>query len=431
MEYTHEFRDPIHTSIHISSDELKVIDLQPFQILRDVHQLALTYLVFPGATHTRFEHSLGVMELASCIFDAVTDTKNILDSTVQKLIPTGETIKYWKSVLRATALCHDIGHLPFSHASEDLLPCGYDHERLTRDILLSDPMRVIFDSMKRPLLANDVSKLALTRTASDEPIRSPWENVMAEIINGSFGADRMDYLLRDSYYVGIKGADFDHCQIIKALRLLPTKDKGTDTFTIGLDASGLNAFERLMIARNYMFMNIYFHPIRRIYDIHLKDFLTSWLSAGQFPIDLENHLRMSDIEVMYSIREADFDPKSPHHDLARRIQRREHFISFFEAQLTDERSDDHFDCAALADIAEREFGKDRIRYDFIPAILPSPEFPVLRDGKIESSLILSQTLAQMSKVSVERIYCEKSLYPGATELRNMFAAKSTQNNRAN
>src|SRR5712691_11793110 len=77
MKYTHEFRDPIHTFISVRTDERRVIDSRPFQRLRHIHQLALTYLVYPGATHKRFEHSLGVMHLASRIFDVVTAPENL------------------------------------------------------------------------------------------------------------------------------------------------------------------------------------------------------------------------------------------------------------------------------------------------------------------------------------------------------------------
>src|SRR5712691_4726410 len=77
MKHSHEFRDPIHTFISVRTDERKVIDSRPFQRLRHIHQLALSYLVYPGATHKRFEHSLGVMDLAGRVYDIVTDPANL------------------------------------------------------------------------------------------------------------------------------------------------------------------------------------------------------------------------------------------------------------------------------------------------------------------------------------------------------------------
>jgi HD domain len=113
MKHNHEFRDPVHTFISVRTEERKVIDSRPFQRLRNIHQLALTYLVYPGATHKRFEHSLGVMELASRIFDVVMKPENIHHNSVREIIPDAQGLSYWKSVLRMAALCHDVGHLPF------------------------------------------------------------------------------------------------------------------------------------------------------------------------------------------------------------------------------------------------------------------------------------------------------------------------------
>jgi HD superfamily phosphohydrolase len=95
----HEIRDPIHTFIRLDTAERSVVDSRPFQRLRHIHQLALTYLVYPGATHRRFEHSLGVMELAGRVFDVVTDQRNI-QADVQRLIPGKDALAYWRRVLR-------------------------------------------------------------------------------------------------------------------------------------------------------------------------------------------------------------------------------------------------------------------------------------------------------------------------------------------
>src|SRR5436309_10563647 len=104
-----EIRDPIHNFIHVDRDEMDLINSRPFQRLRHIHQLALTYLVYPGTTHKRFEHSLGVMEFASQIFDVVTATENLFDNSVRNIIPDEQGKSYWKSVLRMAALCHDLG----------------------------------------------------------------------------------------------------------------------------------------------------------------------------------------------------------------------------------------------------------------------------------------------------------------------------------
>ncbi|HVG08471.1 MAG TPA: HD domain-containing protein, partial [Thermoanaerobaculia bacterium] len=214
----HELRDPIHVFIRLSSEERKVLDSRPFQRLRYVHQLALTYLVYPGATHRRFEHSLGVMELAGRIFDVVTQAGNLTDE-IRQLLPElsdTEKLSYWRRVLRMAALCHDIGHLPFSHAAEhELLPTGWDHERLTLDLLNSEEMQSIFQGMTPPVRAADVAKLAVGPKKLKSARFSSWEVILSEIITGdAFGADRMDYLLRDSHHAGVAYGKFDHYRLI-------------------------------------------------------------------------------------------------------------------------------------------------------------------------------------------------------------------------
>src|SRR6266700_8028714 len=124
----HEIRDPIHVFVRLDSHERSVLNSRAFQRLRHIHQLALTYLLYPGATHRRFEHSLGVMDLASRVFDVVTNGENVKFDSVRDIIPDAADLQYWRRVLRAAALCHDMGHLPYSHGAEsELLPDGKNH----------------------------------------------------------------------------------------------------------------------------------------------------------------------------------------------------------------------------------------------------------------------------------------------------------------
>ena len=148
-------RDPIHNFIRLDSDERRVLNSRPVQRMRHIHQLAMSYLVYPGTTHRRFEHSLGVMELAGRVFDVVTATHNV-HPTVREVVPeiaTADSLGYWRKVLRMAALCHDIGHLPFSHAAEkELLPEGWNHERITTELILGDELAGIWQSMRPPLV---------------------------------------------------------------------------------------------------------------------------------------------------------------------------------------------------------------------------------------------------------------------------------------
>jgi hypothetical protein len=383
MKHNHEFRDPIHTFISVRTEERKVIDSRPFQRLRQIHQLALSYLVYPGATHKRFEHSLGVMEIASRIFDIVTNIENIHDDSVRDIIPDQEGRSYWKSVLRMAALCHDIGHLPFSHAAEkELLPGDYDHERLTKDLICSDEMQDIWKSMTPPLRHDDIVKLAVGPKRAAPLELSTWQTVLAEIIIGdAFGADRMDYLLRDSYHAGVAYGTFDHHRLIATLRILPKSYEDSDEPALGLESGGLESSEGLMLARHFMYKQVYLHHVRRVYDIHLKDFLVEWLPTGKFSTHLTDHLSVTDVEVLAAIRAAHADQSSKLHNLARRIQCREHFRRFYEAAPSDIKGGKLLPGKIIADAAIEKFGRDFIRYDHFPPKSSAPIFPVLRFDK--------------------------------------------------
>lgn len=136
-----------------------------------------------------------------------------------------------------------------------------------------------------------------------------------------------------------------------------------------------------------------------------------WLPGGHFSTDLKNHLKISDVEVLAGIREAYEKVRSPYHKLARRIQCREHFRRLYEATPKDRDGGILVPGKVIAAAAEKEFGKDLIRYDHIPAKAAAPVFPVLQyDGSVVSSLQRSQILANMPPIGVDTVYCDKSVY---------------------
>ena len=222
----HESRDPLHVFIRFDTGERSVIASEAVQRLRHIHQLAMLYLVYPGATHKRFEHSLGVMELAGRVFDSVV-RNSADDAAVRDAFPelkNNDTLSYWRRVLRMAALTHDIGHLPFSHAAEtELLPEGWSHERLTAELLRNSSITKVLQELRPKVDIDEIVKLALgPKKAADIGLTlTPWETFLSEIIVGdAFGVDRMDYLLRDSLHAGVAYGRFDHYRLIDTLRLL-------------------------------------------------------------------------------------------------------------------------------------------------------------------------------------------------------------------
>lgn len=421
-KFNHEIRDPIHVFVRLDNHEREVLNSRPFQRLRHIHQLALTYLIYPGATHRRFEHSLGVMELAGRVFDVV--TKNVTDHIRNALEPLGneDERRYWRRALRMAALCHDVGHLPFSHAAEkQLLPEGWDHERLTRELICSDEMKRIWDRITPPLRSEDIVKLALGPKKANDLNFSDWETILSEIIVGdAFGVDRMDYLLRDSHHAGVAYGRFDHHRLIDTLRILPSPAFGGENASevrepaLGIEEGGIQSAEALMLARYFMYSQVYFHPVRRIYDIHLMDFLKEWLVGGFFSTDLSSHLSITDNEVTAGLLKSAFEDNLPGEVHARRIIMRQHFKSLYQRNPKDAQVNPEAGIAVFNALKE-EFGAEFFRHDRYPQKSGSPDFPVLlHDEQIVSSLSVSHALKNVPVVSLDYVFAERSIFDRAS-----------------
>ena len=413
----HEVRDPIHVFVRLDSDERKVLDSRPLQRLRHIHQLAMSYLVYPGATHKRFEHSLGVMELAGRVFDTVTKPEKVTEKIRNLLAPISvpDQLVYWRRVLRMAALCHDIGHLPFSHSTERLLPDGWNHERLTRELISSEEMKAIWRSTTPPLRTEDVVKLAVGPKKADDLDFNDWETTLSEIIVGdAFGVDRMDYLLRDSHHSGVAYGKFDHYRLIDTLRILPKpgsqEEEGSLEPVLGVEEGGIQSAEALMLARYFMFSQVYLHPVRRSYDLHLEDFLKEWLPDALFSTALEEHLKITDNEIAAAMREATSAEDECGHLHARRIMRREHFKQLYERNPDDVQVNPESGEAIFRPLCDK-FGEEFFRRDRYRQEGGAPDFPVLlRDNRRASSLSISGVLKTLPILSVDFIFADRSIF---------------------
>lgn len=423
-----EIRDPIHVFVRLVESEQQIIDSAPFQRLRQISQLALTSRVYPGATHTRFEHSLGVMELASRIFDVVCDPAYLNDEARVVLPEDPDERAYWRRVLRAAALFHDVGHLPFSHAGEGLLSNGIkSHEQFSFDHIMSPAMQEVWMSTTPPLRANDIAILAVDpeKVPAAAELLEPhpkhaWLDILREIItHNAFGADRIDYLLRDSLHAGVAYGRFDHHRLIDTMRILPPPTQGgkeaergeeSTEPNLGIVEGGLQSAEALLLARYSMFTQVYFHRVRRVYDLHLADFLSAWLPDGEFPSDLGANLRLNDNDVLVAIEKAARSrPTSQagrrRRQLALRLCDRKHCFKLLYKRDPDDVRINADAARLIADEAAKAFGEDEVRYDPGRKDAGRVDFPVQdRFGGRHSSTVLSEVLRNVPASRYEYVF---------------------------
>jgi uncharacterized protein len=385
---------------------------RPFQRLRHIHQLATSSLIFPGATHKRFEHSLGVMHLAGLVFDIVTAPGNI-HPEVKPYFPGEHQLGYWRRVLRLAALCHDMGHLPFSHAAEsDLLPQGWSHERLTYDLITSPEMSDILMNSVPPVKPDHVPKIAIGPEKLSEfdcdAGFTDWETLLSEIVVGdAFGVDRIDYLLRDAYHAGVAYGRFDHHRLLLTLRILPRTENHSKEPWLGVEVGGLEAAEAMALARYFMYKQVYFHHVRRAYDIHLKDFLKDWLQGGYFSTEIKQHLEITDNEVTAAMLLSAKEKGAAGHVHARRIIDRQHFKRIYERTPSDQKVNREAIALIYTALVDK-FGTEKIKRDVNPPKALALDFPVLQsNGKVESSINLSETLQKLPSATFDLVFCDR------------------------
>ncbi|MFA5250916.1 MAG: HD domain-containing protein, partial [Parachlamydiales bacterium] len=345
--------DAVHGFIRFDEEERELINTYAFQRLRYIHQLGLSYLIYPGASHTRFEHSLGVMELTSRIFEALMQS---VRPDLFHFIPRKGSAEYfyWQKVLRLAALCHDLGHLPFSHVAErELLPV-LGHEEWTLKIIRSEALEAVFEKIAKKALfsenlsgrdlVEDIIKLALgeEKLSRLEPKKKhPFTNlekVLSQIIVGDFfGADRIDYLLRDSICTGISYGLMDYQHLIEMLRILP---KSTDDpeLVLGIDENGLESCEALALARHFMYRRVYQHPSVRAFNFHLKRFMRTYYQQKNILTGLDSYLLVNDSDLIHFLKLAYLDRSLPGHLDAKIIfERKNHFKAIPLSDKIDEK----------------------------------------------------------------------------------------------
>lgn len=259
------FRDPIHGYIHVDLRIIwELIDTYEFQRLRRIHQLGGTYQVYHSAEHSRFSHSLGVYEIVRRM---VSEIKDISD----------ELSEFEKVSVMIAALLHDIGHGPFSHAFEQI--SHTNHEEYTVKIICGDTkIHEVLDKHDTRL-ANEVAKI-INHTHPNE--------LLTQLVSGQLDADRMDYLLRDSYFTGTSYGNFDLERVLRTLRVVNGK--------LVVKESGIHTIEDYIMSRYHMYWQVYYHPLSRCYEA-----IISALFKRMRYLKEKNPERVENLEMFESI----------------------------------------------------------------------------------------------------------------------------------
>ncbi len=266
-------RDPLWNNIRVDGLAQRLVDTRVFQRLRYVRQLGWAYLVYPGATHARFEHALGAYHLAGI-------TLRLLDErgALAQVDPREGAI------VRAAALLHDVGHYPFSHALEEI--GAPHHEEVARPLITEGE---VADVLRE--LAPDAPErvLALVRGTSHSPLQG--------LVSGSLDLDKIEYLRRDTLMCGVPYGAIDADRLINALTVVTDPQDGSQR--IGVLEKGLSALESLLFAKYQMYRNVYWHHAVRSATAMYKRLVDAALAAQA--LDVRELARLTDEALLHTL----------------------------------------------------------------------------------------------------------------------------------
>lgn len=299
-----EIRDPIHGSIFLSEGEEAIVESVEFQRLRQIKQLGFSEFSFPGATHNRFLHSIGVSHVAGIIFDRIF-TALPFSKPANK--------NRFKQLTKLAALLHDIGHGPLSHTIESVMPevknlniPAYKNQNLNRqathedytikfltDSNLSSVIKKFFPDIEPIHIACliDLSLPCDSEIFQDGKI--DYRPIMSQIVSSELDADRMDYLERDSYFCGINYGKIDRDWIVQNISLHIQDHKAY----LALNRRALYAFDDFLVSRHHMHLMVYFHHKSIIFEELLTRYLSSSDCKFQIPSDLGQYVYYTDYKL--------------------------------------------------------------------------------------------------------------------------------------
>lgn len=270
-------RDPIWNTIRMDPVAVAIMDTPAFQRLRYIRQLGFAHLVYPGATHTRFDHALGVYHLAVRAIQALQEGQGLPDQ-----------LRHHARLIPYAALLHDIGHYAFSHALEELEPgrIAGDHEEMSARFFASAPLA---ESL-RPL--GDGAAAEIHRV-----IKGKGDNPLRGLVSGSLDLDKMEYLRRDAHFCGVPYGEVDVERLLQGLVLV--RDPATGRWEVGLRSKAVSTLESLLFSKYQMFRTVYWHHGVRAATCLYKRIVETAVEAGLLtPLEL---VGPTDEELLYEL----------------------------------------------------------------------------------------------------------------------------------
>ncbi len=300
-----EIRDPVHGSIYYSDQEVAVLDTQEYQRLRTIKQLGFSEFSFPGATHNRYIHSIGVGHLVGQAFDSIFKVYPFSKPAVKTRL---------RQATRLAALLHDVGHGPLSHTTEQVMPPVADLKISS----YADPIQMgrranhedytikyVTDSKIAEVIKKQFSDITPLHVACliDKTLAAPddffidqgcdFRPILSQVVSSELDADRMDYLERDSYFCGTNYGKIDHEWLIQNMTFHRVENK----LYLALNRRALYSFDDFLISRHHMHLMVYFHHKSIIYEEMLNRYLSSPDCQFRLPSDIQEYTAFNDYKL--------------------------------------------------------------------------------------------------------------------------------------
>ena len=307
-----EVRDPVHGSIAILSQETPVIRADFFQRLRNIKQLGFSEYVFPGATHTRFLHSIGVMHVGSKVFEKLFSD-----------VPNSSELRRIRQTFKLACLLHDIGHAPLSHSTESVMP-SLEKLNIPKEYLSKNEanqfrqathedytIKSIADSSLSESFKKHESDFGVIRKYIADLIRGETDDesyfylngksyfpLLHQLVSSELDCDRMDYLLRDSYFCGVSYGSYDLDWLIDNLDCCEINGR----YFLGISERAVVTFDDFLLSRYHMFLMVYFHYRAVCLEQLLYRFFETSPDEYKIPANIEAYREHDDHHLMKVLR---------------------------------------------------------------------------------------------------------------------------------